>query len=141
MREYRESSREKGNRAEDEIYKHVKAKGADIRKNPEGEVDFTVFENGVPRYHIEVEHKPAYAEPRIKKEGVRFLQHKVDKYKKYSLNVYYVIVMDNWNIIYLMDMISIAREGTLVEPESDRKNMGLCYLVKYPGKTIKRRAL
>jgi hypothetical protein len=141
MREYRESSREKGNRAEQEVYLFLKNQGIDIRRNEHHEVDFTVWNNGSPLYHIEVEHKTANAEPMIKEEGIRFLQHKVDKYADYALNVYYVIVLDNWNIIYIMDMLSIQAEGVLVEPPTTRRNMGLTYLVKASSNNLKRRSL
>lgn len=141
MREYRESSREKGDRAEQEIYDFISNQGVDIRKNGKHEVDFTVWNNDSPLYHIEVEHKTANAEPLIQREGLRFLQHKVDKYRDYSLNVYYVIVLDNWNIFYCMSMEDIYQLGDLVEPPTTRKNMGLTYLIKATEPLLKRRSL
>ena len=141
MREYREASRFKGDRAEFEVHKFLKNQGIDIRKNESHEVDFTVWNNGSPLYHIEVEHKEHYAEPRIREEGLRFLQHKVDKYRQYSLNVYYVIVLTNWQTIYIMSMEDIYQAGDLVQPETTRKNMGLTYKVPVNNEHLRRRSL
>ena len=141
MREYRESSRKDGDRAEQEVYDFMIKAGADIRRNPEGDVDFTVWNNGTPLYHIEVEHKLKTSEPMAVAEGLQFLQHKVDKYARFERKVFYVIVITHWHHFYVMSMQDIQRDGELVKPITTRKNMGLVYRVSTFNNNMHQRSL
>jgi hypothetical protein len=126
-REYREESRTAGDRAEDLVEQFMLNQGIDIRKNAPDEVDFTVWNNGSPLYHIEVEHKVATSEPHAISGGMNWLSHKVDKYIHYSLKVYYVMVITHWKHFYVMTMDDIREHGYRREPITDRKGMGSVY--------------